>query len=86
MKWYFQIRGGYTHVRVFMNGGKCGDLFFLNEEFQQVRQSIGQSHRCAPLDPLITFIDETPATETTINHQTHESKLTLDALRNLRIM
>ena len=38
MKWYFSIAGGHTHVRVFMNGGKCGDLCFRNEEFEQVRE------------------------------------------------
>jgi len=36
MNWYFTIKGGHTHVRVFMNGGKCGDLCFRNEEFNQV--------------------------------------------------
>lgn len=38
MKWYWEIRGGHTHVRVFMNHGKCGDLVFRNEEFNQVKQ------------------------------------------------
>lgn len=37
MKWYFKILGGHTHVRVFMNGGKCGDLVFRNEEFEQIK-------------------------------------------------
>jgi hypothetical protein len=37
MKWYFKVCGGHTHVRVFMNGAKCGDLCFRNEEFEQVR-------------------------------------------------
>ena len=37
MNWYFTIKGGHTHVRVFMNGGKCGDLVFRNEEFEAVR-------------------------------------------------
>lgn len=48
MKWYYTIAGGHTHVRVFMNGGKCGDLCFRNEEFTQVRE------HC----PWITFIEE----------------------------
>ena len=30
---YFKVLGGHTHVRMFMNGGKCGDLVFRNEEF-----------------------------------------------------
>lgn len=34
MKWYWKIMGGHTHVRVFMNGAKCGDLCFRNEEFR----------------------------------------------------
>lgn len=38
MKWYYEIRGGHTHVRVFMNGGKCGDLCFRNAEWYEVRQ------------------------------------------------
>lgn len=38
MKWYYHIAGGHTHVRVFMNGGKCGDLCFRNDEFEQVRE------------------------------------------------
>lgn len=36
MNWYYKILGGHTHVRVFMNGGKCGDLVFRNEEFQSI--------------------------------------------------
>ena len=36
MKWYYKIMGGHTHVRVFMNGAKCGDLVFRNEEFQSI--------------------------------------------------
>ena len=48
MKWYWHIAGGHTHVRVFMNGGKCGDLCFRNEEFSQVKE------HC----PWIQFIEE----------------------------
>jgi hypothetical protein len=48
MKWYYTIKGGHTHVRVFMNGGKCGDLCFRNEEFEQLMSSSNQ----------ITFIPE----------------------------
>jgi hypothetical protein len=48
MKWYYVIKGGHTHVRVFMNGGKCGDLCFRNEEFEQIMSSSNQ----------ITFIPE----------------------------
>lgn len=35
--WYYKIAGGHTHVRVFMNGGKAGDLCFRNEEFEIIR-------------------------------------------------
>lgn len=34
MKWLYHVAGGHTHVRVFMNGAKCGDLCFRNEEFE----------------------------------------------------
>lgn len=37
MHWYWQEAGGHTHVRVFMNGGKAGDLCFTNGEFKQIR-------------------------------------------------
>lgn len=33
-----KIMGGHTHVRVFMNGAKCGDLCFRNQEFEEVRR------------------------------------------------
>ncbi len=33
MRWYWYRAGGHTHVRVFMYGGKCGDLCFRNEEW-----------------------------------------------------
>jgi hypothetical protein len=36
MKWYWHRAGGHTHVRVFMNGAKCGDLCFRNEEFDYI--------------------------------------------------
>lgn len=40
MKWYYKVLGGHTHVRVFMNGAKCGDLCFRNEEFADLK-SVG---------------------------------------------
>lgn len=55
MNWYYSIRGAHTHVRVFMNGGKCGDLCFRNEEFGEIKAQAG-----APGVNFITFIDETP--------------------------
>lgn len=48
MKWRFIVKGGHTHVRVFMNGAKCGDLCFRNEEFDQIRESL----------PSVAFINE----------------------------
>lgn len=50
MKWYYKILGGHTHVRVFMNGAKCGDLCFRNEEMKEIFID----------HPKITFINETP--------------------------
>jgi hypothetical protein len=49
MTWYFSVQGGHTHVSVFMNGGKCGDLCFRNEEFQSVFNKAGS---------LIVFVKE----------------------------
>lgn len=52
MKWYYTIAGAHTHVRVFMNGGKCGNLCFRNEEFYEIQTSNN-------FRELITFIEET---------------------------
>lgn len=40
MNWYYELRGIHVHVRVFMNGGKCGDLVFRKEEFVIVREQL----------------------------------------------
>jgi len=40
MNWYYTIKGGHTHVQVFMHGGKCGDLVFRNEEFESIKQNL----------------------------------------------
>ena len=37
MKWYYTIAGGHVHIRVFMNGGKAGDLCFRLKEFVEIR-------------------------------------------------
>lgn len=58
MTWHYEIREGNTHVRVFMNDGKygkCGDLFFKNEEFIELKRKL-EASECA----LISFLDETP--------------------------
>jgi len=68
MRWYWKVLGGHTHVRVFMNGGKCGDLCFRNEEFEEL-QAAAESRLMlrvtAPVliqlrgdRPLITFIPD----------------------------
>ena len=49
-KWYYKVLGGHTHVRVFMNGGKCGDLCFRNEEFESFKDHQAMS--------LVEFIPE----------------------------
>jgi hypothetical protein len=33
MRFYYTELGKHTHVRVFVNGAKCGDLVFHNDEF-----------------------------------------------------
>jgi len=43
MRWYYSIGGGHTHVRVFMNGGKCGDLCFRNNEFAVIKDMLQNS-------------------------------------------
>jgi hypothetical protein len=40
---FYQIVGGHTHVRVFTNGAKCGDLCFRNEEFDHIRRNASPS-------------------------------------------
>ncbi len=55
MNWYYTILGGHTHVRVFMNGGKCGDLVFRNDEFQDLMRR--ESDITTPGGP-IKFIPE----------------------------
>lgn len=54
MKWLYQVAGGHTHVRVFMNGAKCGDLCFRNEEFESIIRDADSSS-------IIEFQKEQPA-------------------------
>lgn len=51
MKWYYSVQGGHTHVRVFMNGAKCGDLCFRNEEFREIQEKANPA-------PLFEFIPD----------------------------
>jgi hypothetical protein len=39
MSIYYCLRGGHYHFRVFMNGGKCGDLCCRQEELQQFKMA-----------------------------------------------
>lgn len=41
MTWYWEVMGGHTHVRVFMNHAKAGNLCFRNEEFEFLRVLLG---------------------------------------------
>lgn len=62
MKWYYSVQGGHTHVRVFINGAKCGDLCFRNEEFSGIRiksDLCGASNKDTE-NCFIEFLDETP--------------------------
>jgi hypothetical protein len=60
MTWYFKAWGKHTHVRVFMNGAKCGTLTFRNEEFKLLQHE--EAHRSTPLGkqfaPFIKFVEE----------------------------
>jgi hypothetical protein len=65
MNWYYKTLGGHTHVRVFMNGARCGDLVFRNEEFVVIRQALDNTKvMCLPdrrlvnPSPLVTFFAE----------------------------
>jgi hypothetical protein len=53
VKWYYDVLGGHTHVRVFVNGAKSGDLCFRNDEFEWLKANVA-----AQL--IFIFIDETP--------------------------
>lgn len=62
MNWRYQIRGGHVHVRVFMNGGKCGDLCFRVEEFQEILSTLRKCPTILMLRdgvaPIITPIED----------------------------
>lgn len=36
---YYKTLGGHTHMRVFCNGGKAGDLCLRNEEFVSFKKA-----------------------------------------------
>jgi len=63
MRWYYKVMGTHTHVRVFMNGGKCGDLVFRNTEFQDILEQHAKWHHNYNLwnentTPLVEFVSE----------------------------
>lgn len=58
MTWYYKILGGHTHVRVFMNHAKCGDLCFRNEEFAIFLSDASESNIILFGETLVTLIDE----------------------------
>ncbi len=78
MKWYYTIRGGHTHVRVFMNGANCGELCFRNEEFQAIKNQSMSIKRCGKPEmefkSFVNFeiIDETPQSESPLDERTRE--------------
>jgi len=53
MNWYYKTNCTHTHVRVFMNGAKCGDLCFRNGEFEAIRKRMADR-------PFIKFIEHKP--------------------------
>lgn len=58
MKWYYTILGGHTHVRVFMNGAKCGDLCFRNEEFERIMTGLSSSRTAAGMVQFLPDNDQ----------------------------
>lgn len=43
MHWRCYRRGNHTHIIVFINGAKAGDLVFRNEEFEQLYRDAHKS-------------------------------------------
>lgn len=37
---YYKVLGGHTHIRVFVNGAKSGDLCVRNYEFEALRAAM----------------------------------------------
>lgn len=51
MTWYYLRHGIHVHVLVFLNGAKCGELVFRQDEFDFLKTQAGEDQG------LITFID-----------------------------
>lgn len=62
MNWYFSLRGGHVHVRVFFNGAKCGDLCFRVDEWTKIVACVNGIRSLFQPEmkgkPLITVIPE----------------------------
>jgi hypothetical protein len=62
MNWRYEVHSTHTHVRVFMNGAKCGDLCFRNEEFNEILSTLRKCPTILMLRdgeaPLITPVNE----------------------------
>lgn len=58
MKWYYKVMGGHTHVRVFMNGAKCGDLVFRNEEFKEINPTGQPGFRAMVGNCPVEFLED----------------------------
>lgn len=50
MNWYYKHRGTHVYVRVFMNGAKCGNLVFSNDEFEEVKLQFINNFVCFLLE------------------------------------
>ncbi len=48
MTWHFSTLGAHTHVRVFTDGIKAGELCFRTDEFERLQREIGESVLFAP--------------------------------------
>ena len=63
----FKVQGGHTHVRVFAgkepgSPGKCGDLVFRNEEWNEFRKVVEYAITRKPegVGTCIEFLPEQP--------------------------
>ena len=57
MHWYWQLLGSHVHVRVFVNGGKCGDLVFREDEFNKLHDGKSEEVFSTQLTNIV-FIKE----------------------------
>jgi hypothetical protein len=74
MKWYFKIIGHHTHVKVFINGAKAGDLCFRNEEFDSLNRRLMGDIEFIEEDPG-NPIEAKPANVQDLNVREHMQKI-----------